>query len=94
MIVRFTASNVVAMILFIPLLLAVGLILAFVVPVLAIIAATAGILFVALYVLARVGLLKKQLAQRNSELAGGKEKAGLKRHKKKASIDVKDYKVR
>ena len=91
MIVRFTASNVVAMILFIPLLLAVGLILAFVVPVLAIIAATAGILFVALYVLARVGLLKKQLAQRNSELPGRKEKT---RHKKKASIDVKDYRVR
>ena len=91
MIVRFTASNVVAMILFIPLLLAVGLILAFIVPVLAIIAATAGILFVALYVLARVGLLKKQLAQRKGELAGGKEKA---RHKKKASIDVKDYRVR
>ena len=94
MIVRFTASNVVAMILFIPLLLAVGLILAFIVPVLAIIAATAGILFVALYVLARVGLLKKQLAQHNDGLIGKKEKTGHKGHKKKASIDVKDYKIR
>ena len=91
MIVRFTASNVVAMILFIPLLLAVGLILAIIVPLLGIIVATTGILFTAMYVLARVGLLKKQLAQRNSELAVRKEKA---HHKKKASIDVKDYKVR
>ncbi len=92
MIVRFTASNVVAMIFFIPLLLAVGLILAFIVPLLAMIAAAVGILFVAVYVLARVGLLKKQLAQQNEELTGRKKK----RRKKasKASIDVKDYKVR
>ena len=94
MIVRFTASNVVAMILFIPLLLAIGLILAFVVPVLAIIVATVGILSVAVYVLARVGLLKKQLAQHNDGLIGKKEKTGHKGHKKKASIDVKDYRVR
>ena len=94
MIVRFTASNVVAMILFIPLLLAIGLILAFVVPVLAIIVATAGILSVAVYVLARVGLLKKQLTQQNEELVGKKEKAGHKGQKKKASINVKDYRIR
>lgn len=92
MIVRFTASNVVAMILFIPLVLAVGLILAFIVPVLAIIVAAAGILFVAVYMLARVGLLKKQLARQNEELTGRKKKRGKKASK--ASIDVKDYRIR
>ena len=92
MIVRFTASNVVAMILFIPLLLAIGLILAFVVPVLAIIAATVGILSVAVYVLARVGLLKKQLAQQNEELIGNKRVHTS--HKGKTAIDIKDYKLR
>ena len=60
MIVRFTASNIVAMILFIPLLIALGLILAFIVPLLAVIAAAAGILFLALYAFAKIGLVKKQ----------------------------------
>ena len=92
MIVRFTASNVVAMIFFIPLLLAAGLILAFILPLLAIIMAAAGILFVATYVLARIGLLKKQLARQNPELAGPKGKLGIKATK--APIDVKDYRIR
>jgi len=88
MIVRFTASNVVAMIFFIPLLLAVGLVLAFIVPLLAIIVAIAGILFMMAYVLARIGLLKKQLAGQNQELAGAKSKRG-----KKGAIDVKEYRI-
>ena len=92
MIARFTASNVVAMILFIPLLLAIGLILAFIIPALAIILATVGILSVAVYVLVRVGLLKKQLVQWNEELVGNKK--GRKSHKRKAAIDIKDYKLR
>ena len=61
---------------------------------LAIIAATVGILSVAVYVLARVGLLKKQITQQNDGLIGKKEKAGHKGQKKKASIDVKDYRIR
>ncbi len=86
MIVRFTASNFVAMIFFIPLLLAVGLILAFIVPLLAITVAVTGILFVAVYVLARIGLLKKQLAEQNQELAVTKGK--------KKPIDIKAYKIK
>lgn len=76
--VGFTASNIVAMIFFIPLLLAVGMVLAFIAPKLAITVATIGIVFAAIYILARVGFLKRQLAQRNEELTGMKKKRGKK----------------
>ena len=85
MIIRFTASNTVAMILFIPLLIAIGLILAFIVPLLAVIAAAAGIIFLAVYTFARIGLVKKQ------QIGSG----GSKRDKRAMkALDVKDYKVR
>ena len=92
MIVRFTASNVVAMIFFIPLLLAVGLILAFIVPLLAVIVAAAGILFAAVYVLVRIRLLKKQLARQSQELAGQKGKRG--KTLSKVPLDVRNHKIR
>ncbi len=56
MMAKFTAPNVVAMVLFIPLLIGLGLILAFVVPVLAIIVAVAGMLFTVFYAYTRVGM--------------------------------------
>lgn len=61
MIIRFSASNIVAMILFIPLLIALGLILAFIVPLLAIIVAAGGILFLGAYTFAKIGLVKKRI---------------------------------
>ena len=85
MIARFTSSNIVAMILFIPLLIALGLILAFIVPLLAVIVAAAGILFLALYTFAKIGLVKKQ------QIGRGDSK-GDKRAVK--ALDVKDYKIR
>ncbi|MBI2143103.1 hypothetical protein HYU20_02060 [Candidatus Woesearchaeota archaeon] len=60
MIIRFTASSIVAMILFIPLLIAMGLILAFIVPLLAVMVAAVGIVFLGVYTFARIGLVKKQ----------------------------------
>ena len=85
MIIRFTASNIVAMILFIPLLIALGLILAFIVPLLAVIAAAAGIIFLAIYTFAKIGLVKKQQI-------GRVESKGDKKAVK--ALDAKDYKVR
>ncbi|MBI2145163.1 hypothetical protein HYU18_02465 [Candidatus Woesearchaeota archaeon] len=61
MIIRFKASGIVAMILYIPLLLALGLVLAFLVPLLAIMVALAGIAFTAFFVFARIGLARKKL---------------------------------
>ncbi len=78
MIIRFSASNIVAMILFIPLLIALGLILAFIVPILAIIVAAGGILFLGTYTFAKIGFVKK----RRVEL------------KKNSTVEIKDYKVR
>ncbi len=92
MIVRFTASNIVAMILFIPLLIALGLILAFLVPLLAVIAAAAGILFLGTYTFARIWLVKKQSIQLSS---GSSETSPPKSHKeKKSTVEVKDYRIR
>ncbi len=85
MIVRFSASNIVAMILFIPLLIAIGLILAFIVPLLAVMAAAAGILFLVVYTFAKMGLVKKQSIQLSS---------GSNMEKKGKVKEVKDYKVR
>lgn len=84
MIVRFTASNIVAMILFIPLLIAIGLILAFIVPLLAVIVAAAGIIFLAVYTFARIGLVRKQRIQ----LSGSNVE------KKGKVKEVREYKVR
>ncbi len=84
--VRFTASGIVAMILFIPLLLALGLILAFIVPILAIMVAVAGIAFTAVYVRAKMGMIKKQSI-------GGQPEKSQKKGKAKA-IDVKDYRIK
>ena len=67
MIARFTASGIVAMILFIPLLLALGLILAFLVPLLAIIVALAGIAFTSFFIFARIGMVKKQIGSGNKK---------------------------
>ncbi len=92
MIVRFSASNIVAMILFIPLLIALGLILAFLVPLLAIIVAAGGILFLTLYVFAKIGLVKKQGIQLSSVSSG---EHSAKPHKKgKSTVEVKDYRIR
>lgn len=82
MIVRFTASNVVAMILFIPILLALGVILAFIVPLLALIVAVAGILFLALFTFAKIGLVKKH------------DIFTEKGQSKNKPIDVKNYRIR
>lgn len=94
MIVRFTAPNVVAMILFIPLLLALGIILAFIVPLLALIIAAASILFLGLYTFAKIGLIKKQqvsIGGTNSSSGGHFSES----HKKgKSTLEVRDYKVR
>ena len=67
MIVRFTASGIVAMIFFIPLLLALGLILAFLVPLLAIIAALAGIAFTAFFIFAKIGIVKEHIGSGNKK---------------------------
>ena len=89
MIVRFSASNIVAMILFIPLLIVLGLILAFIVPMLAVIAAVVGILFMGTYTFAKIGLVKKQ-----SQLGsiGRNVEHSAKSHKK-STVEVKDYKI-
>ena len=60
MIIRFTASNLVAMILFIPILIALGLVLAIIHPALALIVAAAGIVFTGFYIKAKVGMVKHQ----------------------------------
>lgn len=92
MILRFTASNLVAMILFIPILLTLAFVFAFIVPLLALIIAIAGILFTALYVFAKIGLVKKQLTSGNSSKnESGQDKGD---NAKKRLIDVKDYRVR
>ena len=90
MIVRFSASNIVAMILFIPLLIALGLILVFIVPLLAIIVAVAGILMLGTYTFVKIGLVKKQ-----SELGSiGKNVEHPAKLHKKSTVEVKDYKIR
>lgn len=66
--IKFTASNVVAMILFIPLLVVLGLILAFLVPVLAIIAAVAGMLLTIFLVYARIGIAREKGGRKKSEI--------------------------
>lgn len=94
MIVRFTASNIVAMILFIPLLIALGLILAFIVPLLAVIVAAAGIIFLAIYTFARIGLVKKQVISESGsiELGGISKPAGKAR--KRRHVEIREYRVR
>lgn len=81
MIARFTASGIVAMILFIPLLLVLGFILAFIIPLLAIMVAVAGIAFTAVYVRAKMGTVKKQPIDTGKR---GKAK----------QIEVKDYRIK
>ncbi len=54
MVIRFSATNIVAMILFIPLLIALGIILAFVIPLLAIIGAVLGIGLAGTYTFSRI----------------------------------------
>ncbi|MBI3036569.1 hypothetical protein HYY73_02335 [Candidatus Woesearchaeota archaeon] len=94
MIIRFTASNVVAMILFIPLLIAIGLVLAFIVPLLALIIAAASILFLGLYALAKIGLIKKQQV-RIGGTSGSSGGHSSESHKKgESTLEVKDYRVR
>ena len=88
MIVRFSASNIVAMIFFIPILLVLGLMMAFLVPLLALIIAAASILFLGLYTYAKIGLVKKHVI-----LISGSNKKEQK-EKKASPIDVRDYKVR
>ncbi len=85
MIIRFTASSIVAMILFIPLLIALGLILAFIVPLLAVIAAVAGILFLGVFTFAKIGLVRKQQVGISSHSSSGK---------KGKVREIRDYKVR
>ena len=80
MIVKFSASNIIALILFIPLLVVLALIAAFIVPIMALIISAVGIGFTGIYVLAKAGLAKKQ------ETALGKNKA--------KEIEFKDYRVR
>ncbi|MEK6853716.1 MAG: hypothetical protein AABX60_00120 [Nanoarchaeota archaeon] len=98
MIVRFSASNIVGMIFFIPILLVLGLILAFLVPLLALMIVVASILFLGMYAFAKIGLVKKQRisisnVSNGNGTANGKEK-GKKARKKASAIEVKDYKVR
>ncbi len=63
MILRFKASNIVAMVLFIPVLLLLAVIMAFLVPVLAIIVAVSGILFSTFYLAAK----GRQLARKKDD---------------------------
>lgn len=63
MIIRFTASNLVGMILFIPILIALALILAFIVPIIALLVAVTGMLFTATYIAAKIRLTRKQKIQ-------------------------------
>ena len=60
MIVRLSASGFVAMVLFIPLLLVLGVVLAFAVPILALAAAVGGLVFTGFFVAARVRLGKRK----------------------------------
>lgn len=78
MALRLKVSGIVAMILFIPLLLALGVIFAFVVPLMAIMAAVGGIVFTTLYILGR----------REARKQHGLEKEKVKQ------VDVKDYKIK
>ena len=88
MIIRFSASNIVAMILFIPLLLVLGVIMAFLVPLFALIIAAASILFLGLYTFAKIGLVRKQQIRISRDTGDGS------RGKKGTIKDVKEYKVR
>ncbi len=96
MIVRFSASNIVGMIFFIPILLVLGLILAFLVPLLALMIVVASILFLGMYAFAKIGLVKKQ--QVHISASGGDGNDGNKREKtagkKTSPVEIKDYKVR
>jgi len=79
MMIKLTAPNVVAMVLFIPILIALGVLLAFAIPILAIIVAAAGLAFTAFYMRARVSNLKKQ------------QELGSKPSKQ---IEVRDYRIK
>ncbi|MBI2141089.1 hypothetical protein HYU16_01555 [Candidatus Woesearchaeota archaeon] len=87
MMIRFSASNIVAMIFFIPLLLVLGLIMAFLVPLFALIIAAASILFLGLYTFAKIGVVSKQqvhIGGHTGDNSKGKEKIK----------ELKDYKIR
>lgn len=93
MIIRFTASNIVAMIFFIPLLLVIGLIMAFLVPLLALIIAAASILFLGLYTFAKIGLVRKQKI--TIEGIGSEGSYDGEGSTKKGKVkNVKDYRIR
>ncbi|MBI2580873.1 hypothetical protein HYV85_03625 [Candidatus Woesearchaeota archaeon] len=94
MIVRFSASNIVAMIFFIPLLLLLGLIMAFLVPLLALIIAAASILFLGLYTFAKIGFVRKQQGRIGGSNSDSGENSSESHKKKKSTLEVKDYKVR
>jgi hypothetical protein len=80
--IKFTASNIVSLILFIPIILVLGIILAFIVPVLAIIFSLLGILLTSVYFCGRIILGKRE------------KNIGIKEPSKKGLIEVKQYKIR
>ncbi len=105
MIVRFSASNIVAMIFFIPLLLALGLIMAFLVPLFALIIAGVSLLFLGLYAFAKIGLVKPKssgarLGPVDTSRLGKQQihigiHTGSSSKEEKGKIkEVKDYKIR
>ena len=78
---RFTASNIVSMILFIPILFGLGLILAFVIPILAIIFAVVGIILTTIFVLVRTIFRQERLDSKDH-------------NPNKGLIEIKHYKIR
>ncbi|MBI2550249.1 hypothetical protein HYV83_03655 [Candidatus Woesearchaeota archaeon] len=91
MIVRFSASNIVAMILFIPILIALAIVFAFLVPLLALIIAIAGILFTTLYVFAKIGLVKPKSS---GARLGPVDTSRLGKGKVGKAKNVRDYRIR
>ncbi len=95
MIVRFSASNIVAMIFFIPLLLVIGLIMAFLVPLLALIIAAASILFLGLYAFAKIGLVKQKIAIDGVNSKGSYGSGDSTKKGKVGKVkNVNDYRIR
>ncbi|MBI2144384.1 hypothetical protein HYU17_04525 [Candidatus Woesearchaeota archaeon] len=85
MIVKLKAPGIVAMILFIPLIMALGLILAFIVPLLALVTALSATLFLGMFILAKIGCVKQRV-----EIGSSDEKQPSKLQKKR-TVEVKDY---
>jgi ABC-type multidrug transport system permease subunit len=72
--VNFTATNVVAMILFLPIIVFLGLIFAFTVPAIAIIVAVSALVLVGIYLFVKIRLLKKQMRDRTMPVSEYKTK--------------------